>query len=235
MNIAFCFGLVFVTLVRSVGLQEQNAARAGYAAAKEQLGALESLESKVRHKITMAINRETGTPRHLSGGLTINGYRLKAEPYDASALRFISENRKLFGILNPSEELKFIDKKTEKSGFNHVLFNRVYKGIRVEGSQLAVHFDPADDISSINGVYFPSFDTPVIPTIKKEEAIGVIKQDLSVKDVQLGVQELIILVSGSEPKLCWKIQVRTSQYPRLRYTISAMDGTIIIKDTGIIH
>ncbi|MCM8710183.1 M4 family metallopeptidase [Clostridium sp. SYSU_GA19001] len=75
----------------------------------------------------------------------------KQTPGEKSAVNFLDENKKLFGIDNVTNELKTVEVKKDELGHTYVKFMQMINGNKVEGSLINVHFDKNGVIVSVNG------------------------------------------------------------------------------------
>lgn len=151
---------------------------------------------------------------------------------EKSAICFVKNYPKIFKLDNPENELMLLRAKKDERNNTHILFQRIYQGIIVSRSQLAIHFNSKGQINIFNGRYRPSFTIPTNPAISPEKAIKIAKKDsgLSTKNITVN---LLIYPDQKSYLLSWEVKMETLQFPRLSYIIDANTGKIIYKDTGI--
>lgn len=70
---------------------------------------------------------------------------------EASALRFLDENKALFGIGDVNAEWKKTDERKDDIGDTFVEFAQEIDGLPVEGCMLSVHFDKQGAVASVSG------------------------------------------------------------------------------------
>ncbi len=201
---------------------------------KEQLAAVDEIRSNLGGEISALWNKETGTPGYLTGGLTAQGFKKKTETPEKATFRFLLENQSIFRLNSPNDELILMDTKTDEFGMTHLLFNRIYKGLKVLGSQVAVHIDADGKIATVNGTYHPSFEMSVTPSISNVKALEISKHDLGTNAVKDPKTELIIFSRENEVRLAWIVNTPTMEYPSMSYIVDARTGEILMKNTGIV-
>ncbi len=78
-----------------------------------------------------------------------------AERYSAStpsnALKYLENRQGKTGISNPEKSLKVKDVQKDKLGMTHIRFNQTVNGVKVEGSDIIVHFNKDNEVESVNG------------------------------------------------------------------------------------
>jgi len=91
---------------------------------------------------------------------------------------FFEENKDLFRMNNPRQEL--IVKKTKKDdiGMTHVFLKQTYKDVEVYGGELIVHFTSNKRIKSINGFYEHGIKISTIPAVSQQTAESIAFSDL---------------------------------------------------------
>lgn len=82
----------------------------------------------------------------LSGKLSTN-----LIPGENSALKFMDENKSIFGIDNAAKELKITDVKKDELGHTYIKLEQLINGLIVDGSTINLHFDKKGAIVSVNG------------------------------------------------------------------------------------
>lgn len=120
--------------------------------------------------LTWGDNR--GTPAYIWGDLTPNhatGDRV------VDAYTFMEDNRALFGLENPRQELSVKSVSGGRRDKRFVLFQQYYNGIEVRGATIKVHFNPENRIKVVSASCFKEIDVPSSPTIREEDAIGLLK------------------------------------------------------------
>ena len=149
-------------------------------------------------------------------------------------------------ISKPEEEFSTISTDIDKIGQTHIKMQQVFKGVKVYGSELAVHLDKRNQVNVFNGRSIP---TPkladVDPTISAERAIDRAAADLGTNIEKILAKtatfkhladfspesELVIYTKtgDNESKLAWHLTIYPSTMERWEYFVDAKNGSIIHK------
>ncbi len=107
-------------------------------------------------------------------------------PGENAAIKFLEENKAVFGIDSVKDELKLLEVKKDDIGHTSVKFVQVIDGTEVEGSLMNVHFDENGVIASVNGNLEENKDVKSLGknTISEEEAIEIAKKQFEYKDLE---------------------------------------------------
>ena len=121
---------------------------------------------KQEHNVTSIILDEKGIPTFIEGDLTPKGFQgdEKEKTY-----KFFEENRDLFRIVDPRNELQIARTVKDELGMIHIRLNQLYKGLKVYRSELITHFTSAGKLQSINGRYLSGINVPNTPRTGKTE------------------------------------------------------------------
>jgi bacillolysin len=99
-------------------------------------------------------------------------------PSIESVDRFLSENKVLFKINNPIQELSLEKVEADDMGFKHIKMQRFHNGIPIYGSELVAHYDKEGTLYCVNGRYHPSIEMNTTPVLNSKRAV-----DISVDDI----------------------------------------------------
>ncbi len=119
-------------------------------------------------------NPVTGGPEDLWGDLSKN--QAKTEQLEA-AYEFFEQNKELYGITNPREELKLQSNAKDEYG-GMVNFKQLYNGVEIYRSTLRAYFTPAGKLKGIKGGFLTNINVVTTPSIDSNSAVGIVKQDL---------------------------------------------------------
>jgi len=197
---------------------------------EEQLTALQNLRQNAAH-VQAAWSEFNSTPTFLVGTLTATGYLQKFSTPSVAATNFLNQNRILFKLASPSDELEVLNSEKDDIGMTHVRLQQVFKGLKVIGSQIIVHFDANGAVSSVNGRYVPTPEINVGPAISQQQAFST--ASLSCGGRTAKSSELAIYLKDYKPVLAYKVSVPTEIAPMQRVIVDAVDGTLLDVDTGI--
>jgi bacillolysin len=200
-----------------------------------QQAAIGALEAQSSSSISVRWNSENQTPVDVIGLLTPAGTRNRAASPEAAAVDFLRSEPTIFGLIAPAAELRLIKQTTDDLGETHVLFDRVYRGLRVFPSQLAVHFSRDGAITRVNGRYHPSFDLNINPTTTSAEAVKTCQAALAPNAAAAPRTELFVFAVGNLLRLAWEVSTPLPSFPKYRFVVDATDGQILIRDPGVIR
>lgn len=197
----------------------------------DRFNGLRKLETSAGHSLQVNWNEMYSTPAFVTGRLTKPGYASSADRSE-DGIRFLTENRDLFGISDPAKELTAAGVNTDNHGMTHVKYSQYINGIRLYYSDLIVHFNHDGSIESVNGAYVP---TPIVNTsakISKEAAeMSALRQINYKPDTQSS--ELVIYHKDNQPVLAYMVKLPGRFTPAMTVIVNAEDGSIIRRDDGI--
>lgn len=200
---------------------------------KEQQEAVSALALRAGGRISVSWDKENGTPTFFTGDIPSEAVGSKsAGAQQQAALRFLEDNRIIFKLDKPGEELILLQQQGDDLGMSHLKFNQAYKGIPVWASQLIVHFDKDGEIKCINGRYHPSFEISTIPSISKEKAISLAQARAKYESGQAQV-ELYVYPKDGIFRLAWRVKLPSIAFPNMDILVDATDGRILREDNGI--
>ena len=193
---------------------------------------LKTLESSLSTKLKTEWNKENSTPAFIGGGLTLAGYSTSVNKA-TDGIRFLSDNKELFGLNNPGQELSVKSAFTDDLSMTHVKYDQIINGIKIFPSQLIVHFNSDGSIESVNGNYIP---TPVINTTPKlsgSSAVSIAKNLLGGYTPANESSELIIYRNNLSLRLAYEVKLPSYAYPDMKLIIDANIGVLLEKDDGV--
>lgn len=193
---------------------------------------LRTLESKVGHKIHVEWNENNLTPAFISGKLTNAGYTSSSNMSE-DGIKFLSENKELFGLKNPKEELSVISNFTDELSMTHIKYQQMLNGIKIFHGQLIIHFNSDGSIESFNGRYFPTPEMNTIPSINNNTAIDIAKNKLENYTPTKSSAELIIYSKGIKLILVYAVSLPSYSNPDMTVFVDALNGEVIKVDDGI--
>jgi Fungalysin/Thermolysin Propeptide Motif len=200
----------------------------------------ESREAAQQESVKILWDEKLQTPRSVRakdlGNRRFLGKGAGAPPKDPVAL--LESVSPLYGMTNPKEEFKVRKTLTDKLGHQHVRMDQHYKGLRVVGGELIVHFDAEGKAYQVNGEYIKDIRLSTKATLQADEAFQVAKDDLLARVTiarPTGLKTPMLVVYAPidlEPRLAYEVIVC---YPGTgvllpgywRYWIDASNGTIL--------
>lgn len=192
---------------------------------------LSSLEASAGHKLNVRWNKFNSTPAFVGGGLTKQGYAGSMRAA-GDGIRFLTENRELFGIKEPDKELKPVRIFNDDLKMTHVKYEQRVNGIRIYYSDLIVHIKQDGSIESVNGTYVPTPEINTQPSISAEAAISAALKETDYVPSSRSA-ELVLYPKDNKPILAYEVLLPGSFYPNMKLFIDALDGTVLKKDDGL--
>ena len=184
--------------------------------------------------VKIHISRKTGTPSNISFSHKIG----LSKGIEQAARTFFDKHKDIYGINNQSGELKLSRIKKDKLGMQHVRFKQNYKGISVFGAELITHIDKDSAIKSVNGVFIPDISVSELPSIGKNKAIKIARQDLGENKANIISEDVSLTIinpelfggTSSSNHLSWKFSLESSDpFGIWIYFVDAHDGSIVFK------
>ncbi len=146
----------------------------------------------------------------------------------------------------PENEFSTISSDTDKMGQTHIKMQQVFKGVKVFGSEVAIHLDKRNQVKVFNGRSIPTPQlADVNPAISNEGAIDRAAADLGTDIEEIVAKtakfkhladfspesELVIYskTADKEPKLAWHLTIYPNAMERWEYFVDAKNGAIIHK------
>ena len=177
-----------------------------------------------------------GMRQSFSGGkgLLVQG----GQAFREDAVAVMDNLSDIFRVQDAAGEFSVMRVDLDEAGYNHVRMTQQYKGLRVVGSEMIVHFNPAGIPYEANGEYVPEIRVDITPTVKPSDAIRFAQTDL----VALGVPqselkkkpELVVYARDVDPVLAYELMLRAQAGAALwRYWIDAHTGSILFRYNDI--
>lgn len=162
-------------------------------------------------------------------------------PTATLAMEFFENVKGILEITQPSAEFKQISSTTDEVGISHILFNQMYDGVPIYGTEVVIHAANGT-VKTLNG---RSIKTPeglkTKPKINAADAINLGLADLAKHVVMQEKQEVDALVSiknsaslviysgGEKPVLAYEMTLRPNVLERWEVFIDAQTGQILEK------
>lgn len=184
------------------------------------LNSWEELKSRSGQSLTASWN-ESGTPRSIFGKID-KGHGTS----EGSARAFLHSNSKLFKLSDPDDELTVTTQKESVIG-THVVFDQVYRGVKVDGGQVGLHYNRNGELVVVNNSYQPDVVVDsVIPRVSSQQAINQLAATLKLNGLSQSNTELVISKIGDAYKLAWRVTVSTDG-PTWEALIDAQSGRLL--------
>ncbi|MFL0268932.1 cell wall-binding repeat-containing protein [Candidatus Clostridium radicumherbarum] len=134
----------------------------------------------------------------------------KQVPGESSALKFMDENKFIFGIDNAAKELKVTDVKKDELGHTYVKLEQLINGLKVDGSTLNLHFDKKGVIVSVNGKLEKnkSITTLGNEAVSESDAVEIAKKQFTYKSLRNTPKaEKMILTKDNKNYEVYKVNI----------------------------
>jgi len=142
----------------------------------------------------------------------------------------------LYRLRDAGQEFKTIKTQREKNGSEHVRLAQRFRGLRVEGAHLTVHFDKSGKPYQVNGRYVPGLDLDVAPSMDASAAARVAQAHLAQRGrlpgKVFGEPELLVFAPrDGEARLAYEVKVHQDEAgyipARWVYLIDARNGSVL--------
>ncbi len=189
------------------------------------------------------------TPVFITGaGLQRQSQRLQLAKTASSAqaaIIYLAENRELFKLENPEQEMQPVWETADRLGMRHVQFQQVYHGVPLWKQSLVAHFDAEGSLYAINARYSPTPDEVDVTQFRlsSAEAVTIAEGDLGGKTSFQTFDDWTKAILGYEqptaqkyiwvnpetqsPHLIWHVTVRPNLRDHWYYFIDAGSGAIL--------
>jgi len=190
--------------------------------------------------VSIAFNARTGQ----SGKVLTGSGRLAKAP-EQLALDFVEDQKALFRLETPADELRSISVLQDASGRHHVTLQQQHGGLPVWNHGMVIHLQADGAPYFVNARYGPTPKslTNLVPQISRAEAIGRARvalekstpiQELSGRARQLlayegpsSTQCIWVDRASSSPHLAWHVEIRPNLKDNWHSFVDAHSGDIL--------
>lgn len=186
------------------------------------IGYWQALAARSKGPLAVSWNQRTGTPQSIIGKLSapVTGAA------EASARSFLVGNAPLFKMSGDTGDLNLVRSFDSLIG-EHFIFEQSYRGVPVYGAQVAIHFDRAGEIVTVNNTYQPD-------VALKSVTPGLSRANASARVLALGKGAaasapdgtLVVLGLGDSFALAWRFVVSTDG-PTWEIFVDAQNGKLL--------
>ncbi|MDD4016996.1 MAG: M4 family metallopeptidase [Kiritimatiellae bacterium] len=176
-----------------------------------------------------------GSKKVFSGG---KGLRFKGAGVNrGEAVAVLDDLAAFFRIGDAEQEFAVKKIQPDAKGNQHVRLNQTYRGLRVFGGEMIVHFDRSGQAYEVGGQYKPDIKVGIVPSIKAAQAVGIAQNDLRGMGRPEGTlakePELVVFARETEPLLAYEFVLACGTGGRWRYWIDALKGTVLLRYNDI--
>ena len=180
-------------------------------------------------KVTQLLTDKHGTPTYIEGSLTPSGAK-SGDNAEEKTFQFFEENRGLFKLNEPRNELKIIRVKKDETGMTHVRLIQLYKGVEIYGAESITHFRNSGELSVVNGDFQTGIDISADPKIAASEAEGIALSNISYTGIKPEIKStrLVIYKFNDVAYLTWISQISVENPAgSWEYFINAENGSLV--------
>jgi Zn-dependent metalloprotease len=94
-------------------------------------------------------------------------------------MNFISQNSRIFGIRPDKDAFRFMEKKSDNLGLEHITVQQTFKGVPVFDGLMKFHYNKSGGVTAVNGNFISDIKVNPVPTLAQHEA-----EAIAVKYVQ---------------------------------------------------
>lgn len=190
------------------------------------IGYWQALAARSKGPLAVSWNERTGTPQSIIGKLSapVSGTS------EMSARSFVVGNAPLFKMSGDTSDL-VLERSFNSVLGEHFVFEQHYRGVPVYGAQVAIHFDRAGEIVTVNNGYQPDIALQsVAPKFSRKNASARLLE-MGAPSSEL-VSKLVVLNLNDSFALAWRFIVPTGG-PTWEIFIDANNGKTLLPPRDI--
>ena len=178
-----------------------------------------------------------GQRQSFSGG---KGLAAGGASYEQDAVAVMDNLARLYRVQDAAQEFTAKRADRDKLGFHHVRLAQTYRGLRVVGGDLIVHFGKDGQAYQVNGAYVPDVLVDVVPQIEVAQAVRLAQADLAAIGKPAGslqANALVVYARNVAPQLAYELTLTYKDAKTgpacWRYWIDARQGTVLFRYNDI--
>ncbi|MFA6979185.1 MAG: M4 family metallopeptidase [Ignavibacteriaceae bacterium] len=196
------------------------------------LPAFQKLKAITNSGLNIEWNENFTVPSSITGDLTKSGY-VRNNSRKEDVLTFLTENKELFGLQDPTNELNLLTTTSDELGQTHLKFQQKYENVILFRGQLIVHISGDGKVIGVNGKYYPTLTFNTKPNILPDQAVVVAKKFLERFDFVGENTELVLMERGINFYLAYAVKLPSKFMPNMVVYVDAKSGEVIYNDDGI--
>lgn len=200
----------------------------------EQNAAIQKLVQETEGDMQVHLRPGHWTVRQVRGALTSPANRAallaSGDSHERTVRKFLAAHRGLMKLADPDQEVTLVQNQRDELGHQHLRFGQQHKGLPVWPAELGAHFDPAGNLTLVEGAYVPTPDLQVIkPAVSREDSVERARTALAPgRKTSASVPQLIIYAPlDLPPRLAWKLELTASLSAAWLIVVDAQDGRIL--------
>lgn len=141
---------------------------------------------------------------------------LKATSPRAAVRAFLGAHGMLWGGPSLGASLRELSEKIDRHGGVHLFYQQIYRGVDVEGAELAFHITRDRTglyvVQAVSGRFHPDIDIDVTPALSGEDAIDVLAAEVGAQYPLEGSRSrLTVLLVENTYRLTWRVRLVASR------------------------
>ena len=204
----------------------------------------EAAEQAVRDGLRVEWDGRTGAPDRVRGTDLSVWSSLSGGPkartvdpadFEGRARAVLDNLSALYAVREAHKEFVMRRLQQDRLGHHHVRLNQMYRGLRVVGADMVVHFDASGRSYQVNGRYMPELSVKTGPKLSRGGALFHAQTDLARRGYPKGAAvagpELVVFALVGRPVLAYELVLVFTDVlgrpGRWRYWIDAVDGQVL--------
>ena len=177
---------------------------------------------------------DLGQRKTFSGGkgLALQG----GQANEKDAIAVMDNVSRLYRVKDAEQEFTLKRIESDSLGHQHVRLHQRYRGLRVFGGEVAVHFGQNGKPYEVSGNYVPDFQLVIEPRVEGADAARKAQENLAARGKPAGAlaeePALVVFAHESDPRLAFEILLAYDDSVagpgRWRYWVDALNGEVIL-------
>lgn len=195
-------------------------------------------QAVTRRGVEVYFDRDLGTPRMISGrpSAAAGGVaRAVTDTPRSVARKFLHQNRALYKLENPDQELAVVREDIDRLGKRHVRLMQTYAGIPLWGHEVAVHLERDNSVYMVNGHSAPTpTGVDVTPLLTANQASQRATRHLKAAQAAKTSTQLVFYTpEHGRPTLTYKVDVVAGLDQSWQYFVDANSGMVLNRISNI--
>ncbi|WP_066307511.1 M4 family metallopeptidase [Bacillus sp. FJAT-29814] len=160
----------------------------------------------------------------------------------SNALNYLKKNQDKTGFKDPEKNLKVKNVQKDELGMTHVRFDQSINGVKVEGSEIIVHFNENNEVTAVNGRVNQTVADTAVDTTASLSSDAALKKALSAVNAPEELtyeptSELVVYPFEGENHTAYKVNVNfMGDDPGNWFVfVDAKTGDVIDQYNGLMH
>lgn len=195
-------------------------------------------QAVTRRGVEVYFDHDLGTPRMISGrpSAAAGGVaRAVSDTPRIVARKFLHQNRALYKLENPDQELTVTREDIDHLGKRHVRLTQTHAGIPLWGYEVVVHLERDNSVYMVNGHTAPTpTGVDVKPVLTANQATQQATRHMKLtRAAKTSTQLVFYAPEGGRPTLAYKVDVVAGLDQSWQYFVDANSGTVLNRISNI--